>query len=450
MRHIAWPLLVISGVLTLAGASPAEVRPHYGGNLRVALRAAPASLDPASLGIAQGQHIFPLIFQGLTRFDAQARLQPQLATRWEADSRGQRWQFWMRSGVTFQDGAGLTADAAAASLRAANPAWTVSTAADSVVIETPAPDPELPAELALPRNGIARRANGKLAGTGPFLVSGWEPGQRLVLAAYDHCWSGRPFLDSVTITLGQNWHQRMLALELGKADVAEIAPEQARRAGLAQWRVAQSAPNELLALVFARAAQSPAEERMRQALSAAIDRGSIVTVLLQAEGEPAETILPDWMTGYAMLFAPPGQEHAVAAASGGATLTLSYDAGDPASQLIAERVALNARDAGITLKTRASAAGSEARLLRIPLISPQPQAALAEVAEATGLPAPQFQGGSEEALYQREAEMLRSGRIIPLAHLPAVCALAPGVNGWRGSRLGVYPLADVWLSGGAP
>ena len=443
-------MLVISGVLALAGASPAEVRPHYGGNLRMAAGEAPASLDPALLGMAQGQHIFPLIFQGLTRFDAQARLQPKLATRWEADSRSQRWQFWLRFGVTFQDGVVLTADAVAVSLRAANPAWNVSPAADSVVIETPAPDPELPAELALPRNGIARRASGKLMGTGPFLVSDWQPGKRLVLTAYEDCWSGRPFLDSITITLGQNWHQRMLALELGKADVAEIAPEQAHRAGLAAWSVVQSASDELVALVFTREAQSPAETRIRQALSAAIDRASIVNVLLQGQGEAAETILPNWMTGYAMLFAQPGQEQGNATVPGGATLTLSYDGSDPANQLIAERVALNVRDAGIMLKTAASPAASDVRLLRIPLASAQPQVALRAVAEGAGLPSPQFQGTSPEELYQREAEILQSARVIPLAHVPQACALAPGVNGWRGARFGVYPLANVWLSGGTP
>jgi ABC-type transport system substrate-binding protein len=344
----------------------------------------------------------------------------------------------------------LTADAVSVSLRAANPAWTVSPAGDSVVIETSAPDPELPAELALPRNGIAHRADGKMTGTGPFLVSEWQPGKRLVLAAYEDCWSGRPFLDSVAIALGQNWRQRMLALELGKADVAEIAPEQAPRAALAAWSVAQSAPHELLALIFTREAQSAGEARMRQALSAAIDRASIVNVLLQGQAETAESILPNWMTGYAMLFARPPSEQGNAAGPGGATLTLSYDGSDPANQLIAERVALNARDAGIRLKTAASPAAADVRLLRMPLASPQPQIALRSVAEATGLATPVFQGTSPEELYQREAEILQSARIIPLAHLPQACALAPGVNGWRGGRLGTYPLARVWLSGGGP
>lgn len=447
MKHIAWPWLVISSLLALTAAGVAEMRPHYGGSLRVALREAPASLDPARLANSDAAHIAPLIFQGLTRFDANARLQPQLATRWQTDSTCRHWQFWLRPGVTFQDGTPLTADAVAISLRAANPAWTVNADGDSLVIDAPAAGPELAAELALPRNGITRHAGGKIVGTGPFLVGDWQAGKQLMLTAYEDYWGGRPFVDSVVVALGQNWREQMIALELGKADIVEWPPEQARHASLAGHTVVQSAPNQLLALVFTRNPQSAEDAQLRQALSAAIDRDSIVNVLLQGQGETAETILPNWMTGYAALFARPQTARPAAPAS---AMTLSYDPTDPANQLIAERVALNARDAGIRLQTAPSASTADVRLLRIPLASPQPQLALQAVAAAAGLPAPQFQGSSPEELYDREGEMLESARIIPLAHLPQVTAIAPGVNGWRASRFGAYPLADLWLTGGAP
>ena len=450
MRRIAWRLLVISSVLALAGGSPAAVRPHYGGTLRVMLRQAPVSLDPARLSVAQDARIFPLIFEGLTRFDAHARLQPQLATRWQGDSVNQRWQFWLRPGVKFQDGTPLTADVAAASLRAANSSWTVSAEGDSVAIQTAVPEPELPAELALARNGVARRAGNKVIGTGPFAVSNWQPGTSLMLAAYEGYWGGRPYVDSVVITLGQNWRQQMIALELGKADVVEVAPEQARRAGLAGRTIVESAPNELVALVFTREAQSADEARLRQSLSASIDRASLVNVLLQGQGETAEAILPNWMTGYAMLFGDAGRTGSVAAGGAGSVMTLSYDASDPANQLIAERVALNARDAGIRLQTEASAGNPDVRLARIPLSSPQPQLALAAVAEAAGAAVPQLQGTTPEELYAHEKDMLQSGRVIPLAHVPQAVAIAPGVNGWPADLFGAYRLGDVGVSGGAP
>ncbi len=451
MRRLAWRLLVISSVLGLAGAGRAAVRPHYGGTLRIALREAPGSLDPARLGAFQGSRILPLIFEGLTRFDVHGRLQPQLATRWQGEADNRRWQFWLRPGAKFQDGTSLTADAAAASLHAANPAWTVNAEGDSVVIELPAPDAQLPAEVALPRNGIARHAGNKLVGTGPFQVSEFQPGKSLALAANEDYWGGGPFVDSVSATLGQNWRQQTIALELGKADVVEMAPEQARRAGLAGRTLEESAPDELVALVFTREAQSPDEARLRQALSAGIDRASIVNVLFQGQGEAAATVLPNWMTGYAMLFAPAGGRGAsVTSSVSGSPMTLTYDASDPANQLIAERVALNARDVDIKLQTAASAGNADVRLLRIPLYSPQPQLALDMVAAAAGLPVPQFQGTSPEELYGAEKEMLQSGRIIPLAHVPRITAIAPNLNGWRSDLFGAWQLADVWLRGSTP
>lgn len=445
MRLIAWILVVISSVAALACGSAAEVRPRYGGTLRIMLRQAPTSLDPARLNASEGARIFQLIFEGLTWYDARGRLQPQLATRWQPDSSLQRWQVWLRPGVKFQDGTPLKAAEAAASLRAANPAWAVNTDGESVVIQTTAPDPELPAELALPRNGIARHAGDKTVGTGAFLVSKWQPGRSLVLSANDDYWGGRPFLDSVAVMLGQSWRQQMVALELGKADVVEVAPEQARRAGLSGRTVVGSAPNELLSLVFTREAQSEEEARLRQALAESIDRSSIVSVLLQGQGEAAETILPNWMTGYAVLFGPSAERRGNVQLPAAATMTLSYDGSDPANQLIAERIALNARDAGIRLQTTGSTSIADVRLLRITLASPQPDLALASAAEAAGLPTPSFQGTSPEELYTREKEMLHSGRIIPLAHVPEATVLAPAVNGWRADLLGAYPLADVWL-----
>jgi ABC-type transport system substrate-binding protein len=443
-------LLVIGSVLALAGADAAAVRPHYGGTLRIMLREAPASLDPAKLSVSQGARIFPMIFEGLTRFDAHGRLQPQLAMRWQGDSSNQRWQFWLRPGVKFHDGAALTAEAAATSLRAANAGWTLSVDGNSLVIETAAPDVELPEELALPRNGIAHHAGNKVVGTGAFAVSDWHPGQSLALIANQDYWGGRPFVDSVLVTLGQNWRQEMVALELGKADVVEVAPGQARRLSSAGRTITESAPDELVALVFTHEAQSGEETRVRQALSAAIDRASIVNVLLQGQGEAAETILPNWMTGYAMLFAQKGEKtEGATAPSSSSTLALSYDASDPANQLIAERVALNARDAGIRVQTAASAANPDVILVRIALASPQPQLALQVGAGAAGLPTPPFQAASPEELYEREKEMLRSGRIIPLAHVPEVTAIGSSVNGWRADLSGRWSLADVWL-GSAP
>lgn len=426
------------------------MRPRYGGTLRISMLEAPQSLDPAKLDTSEGRYLLPLMFEGLTRFDFNAHLRPQLATRWQSDSQMQHWRFWLRAGVNFHDGTPMTAESVAESLRVVNPGWKVSPAGDEVVIETPASDPLLPAELALPRSGIVRRSANKIVGTAGFLVSDWQPGQKLALYANDDYWGGRPFVDSLIVTLGQSWQQQMIALQLGKADIVEVPPEHVGRAISDGRRVVESAPDELLALVFTRDPKSPQDLQLRQALSASIDRSSILNVLLQHQGEVADTILPNWMTGYAFLFAQHSESFAQAPAVHTATMTLSYDSSNPANQVIAERVALNARAAGVTLQTSTLATNADVRLWRIPFLSPQPEVALENVANMVGATPPQLHGTSAGELYEREKEMLQSGRIIPLAHVANAWAIAPSLNGWRTDQAGAYDLSDVWLQAGAP
>jgi hypothetical protein len=47
MKRFVWRWLAVNSLLMLALAARAETRPQYGGTLRVTMRAAPTSLDPA-------------------------------------------------------------------------------------------------------------------------------------------------------------------------------------------------------------------------------------------------------------------------------------------------------------------------------------------------------------------------------------------------------------------
>src|SRR5439155_24546941 len=140
------------------------------------------------------------------------------------------------------------------------------------------------AMLALIRNSVAKRAGGKLMGSGAFTVSGWEPGKKLILTARDDYWGGRAFLDGIEIEMGKSFREQMILLDLGKADVVEVAPEQARHALAEGRRVETSAPTEYMALIFARDRQSVAEGKLRQALGLSVDRKSMNSVLLQGGG----------------------------------------------------------------------------------------------------------------------------------------------------------------------
>ncbi len=372
----------------------AATRPHYGGTLRVAMREAPASLNPMDLaqaGTLDDRNLASLIFDTLVVLDDRGKPQPGLAVAWQAEPSGQRWQFRLRPGVRFHDGTLLTADQVAASLRAANPDWKVQPEGDAIGIQCNATS-DLPAELALARNGIVKRAGAQILGTGPFSVKQWEPGKRLMLAANNDYWAGRPYLDSVEITLGQGFREQLLALDLGKDDLVEVSPEQARRAANETRQVQNSQPAELLALVFGHKQPSSDDRKLLGALSSCIDRAALNNVLLQGSGEPAGALLPNWMTGYAFLFPADldlaGARQALSGMRQATPWTLGYEANDPLGRIVAERIVLNARDAGITL--RLSTTGSaDLRVERIPIASLDSRVALGALAASIGLPSPQ-------------------------------------------------------------
>src|SRR5213593_4149697 len=67
----------------------------------------PRSLDPAlSTDVPTGR-VVAYVFDGLTTFTPDARVEPALAERWDASPDGTRFVFHLRSGVKFTDGVPL-------------------------------------------------------------------------------------------------------------------------------------------------------------------------------------------------------------------------------------------------------------------------------------------------------------------------------------------------------
>ncbi len=328
-------------------------------------------------------------------------------------------------------------------------------AADMIMIETESADPDIPAELALARNSIVRRSpsDGKLSGTGPFSMAQWDAGKQATLTANEGYWAGRAFVDSVRVDFGKNNHDQMLSLDLSKADVVEVAPENIHRARAENRSVMTSEPEEFMALVFARDPASEDETHARNALALSIDSAAVNNVVLQGGGEPGRALLPNWISGYAFAFSAPASPDRArqerAQSKHVPAWTLGFEPSDTAGRVIAERVLLNARDAGITLQLT-SVAGADLRLVRIPLSSSDPHVALAELARTLQLPQPRFENESAEDLYSAEKALLQSRRVIPLLHLRSAVAMRPNVHDWNVLPDGTWSLRNVWLSGEKP
>ncbi|HKB49583.1 MAG TPA: ABC transporter substrate-binding protein [Ktedonobacterales bacterium] len=454
MERFVWQLpALISLLASLTGLSAgarAETRPRYGGRLTVEIHDAITLTDPA----VWPPQLVPLVYDSLVKLDERGVPLPALAVSWQHDPENKRWEFRLRPGVKFHDGSPLNAAAAAACLKG----WSTITAAgdDVVVVQTETPAPDLPARLTGPGNAILRRgADGVTTGSGPFRIAEWQPGRRALLAANDDYWSGRPYLDEIEVQMGRSPRDQAIDLELGKADLVELTPDDARRASQRGARTWVSSPAELLALVFERGRAAVDDARLRQAVALSIDRGAIHNVLLLKQGESTGALLPAWLTGYAFLF--PAQrdlerarQKAAFLPKSGMRITLAYDAGDPLARPIAERIALNAREAGVIVQV-APGGGADVRLVRVPVRSFDPAQALAAYAAAFGMPpfkAPPI--SFPEANLHAEQKLLEDSRIIPLFHLPQVVGLGSRVRNWNPEPWGDWRLDGIWLDARRP
>ena len=447
MKRFSSILLALNSLLWSPAALAAD-RPHYGGTLLLELRESPASLDPTTLTASAPTSLSRLVFETLVTLDDRGRPQPLLATSWRAEPGNQRWRFWLRDGVSFSDGNLLDSNAVAASLRNSNPQWKSVAAGNTVIIETESSDPNLPAVLALTRHAIVRRGDA-LIGTGPFVIEQFTASQHAMLKANEAYWAGRPYLDSIEVQFNKNDRDQLTAIDLGKADLAQIAAENIHRTQAEDRTVLTSMPSELMALVFSNNASSDDELHARNLLAQSIDTAALGNVVLQGGGEPSAAFLPTWLGGYGFIFSNGNSPLIRSPQRKPFKWTLGFDASDPVARIIAQRIALNARDVGITLDTNNSQP-ADLKLMRVPLASPDPHVALIELAMAFDLPQPTFSNNSIAELYSAEKTLLQARRVIPMLHLRGAVALHPGVHDFSVFPCGTWHLDNSWLSAEKP
>ena len=211
--------------------------------------------------------------------------------------------------------------------------------------------------------------------------------------------------------------------------------------GVATWL---SAARTLVAITA-----TSADPALLQALALLIDRAPIGNVLAQRKGEAAFGLLPQWLSGYAFLFqSAPDVSRAKQLVSPLrlGPMSLSYPANDAFLRSVAERVALNARDAGITIQPTPNAGGN-LRLVQFQLESTDGAAELKRIAEQLGAGdrASQLDPSKPGSLYELERSLLVEHRIIPLAYLRETYGIAPRVHFQPSSDAFALHLEDAWV-----
>jgi peptide/nickel transport system substrate-binding protein len=398
MKRTALRWIAAASALAALGTIDAARRPRYGGDLRIEMRAAMRTLDPAEAP-PDAAMLTQAVFETLVRLDDRGDPQPWLAVSWTHDAVRKCWVFTPRANVMMHNGT----------------VWTPAP------IEAPDDQPieQILREMSRTRNAVViRGADGSLTGTGPFKIAQWDADKSAKLVAHDGYWGGRPYLDSIDIRMGRDFSDQTADLQLSKADVVES--QTARRPS--------GSPDEVLALEF----DHRVPENVREAVALSIDRAAIHKVILQGQGEVSGALLPRWLTGYSFLF-PVERDVARARQIAGtsAPLGFSYDVKDPVIKAVAQRIEVNVREAGVV--TRPAQGSPDVRLIRFPVASRDPWVALEEIASILKAPA-----AAAASPYEWERGLLDGFRVVPIVHVTKVWALSPRVKNWP-------RLADIWL-----
>jgi len=390
-RLIAVAASCLSAVLT-AGV----LRPRYGGMLRV---------ETSATGEIGATRFAGQIYETLVRCDSHGEMKPWLATGWIHNASVGKWIFSARKNVVLPH----------------ETLW--NPGEDTLTV----PDTK-PLDQILVEAGLGDKV---VVESGPFRILNQHVGESVQLGANESYWGGRPFLDFVEIHMGRTRRDQLLDFELGKADVVEAEITDIKALKQANVVLQVSKPLETVALVFEKQTSS----LTRQAVALSVDRLAMQRVMLDKQGEVSGALLPQWISGYAFLFSTAHDvSRAKALAPAGSTLLLCEDDRDKVLRSLVDRIAVDVSQAGINVRLATS--GCEARLIRLPISSVNPQQALLALASKLQIAAPEW-----ASPYAMESDLLRDGRVVPLFHLPIVYALKPNVRNWS------VPcnLADVWL-----
>ena len=271
------------------------------------------------------------------RLDADLRVVPALAERWEVYDGGTRYVFHLRSGIVFHSGRRVTAQDVKYSLeRAADPATGSETAQtylgdivgvteklagraqeisglrvlDDATIEIrfDAPKAYALAKLTYPVAAVVDMDNVATGpnwfrqpnGTGPFKLRAWQDDQFLVLERNQDYYLGAPsvryvafrFLAGVPIRLYEN----------GEIDVAPVGVGSLQRVLDPQDPLRQELhiyPSMAIFYTGFNSAKAPFSDPMvRRAFALAVDRDLIVQLVLQDSVQKATGFLPPGMPGY--------------------------------------------------------------------------------------------------------------------------------------------------------
>lgn len=292
--------------LLLALALPKPVVAEPTGTFRQAHElgfGALSSLDPMSNG--RVLQITEKVMQRLVRPGLDGVPQPVLATGWTPNAQGTEWLFDLRGGVTFHDGTAFDAADVVYSLnRVIDPDNDSSAAATLEMVRRieaagpmqvrmvlDAPFADLPLQLMDFRLRIIPEGSGDTIaqtgiGTGPFMVSRFDPDGITLLSANPHYWEGPPGVARMEIIAIPDAQARLQALLGDQLDMERgITPQLGKVLEASdRYKVQQVPTGNWMGIAFRTDVAPYDDPRVRRALRLVADRQDMLDLVLGGRG----------------------------------------------------------------------------------------------------------------------------------------------------------------------
>jgi|TARA_B110000305_G_scaffold31854_1_gene30730 peptide/nickel transport system substrate-binding protein len=313
VKHLSLAISAASIVAVASFFSPA----YAGGKtLTVVLSEEPDIVDPCEATRSNvGRIIMQNVAETLVEIDPKdGSIKARLATSWKQTD-NLTWEFNIRKGVKFHDGADLNAKTVVKSIkRALNPKYDCeartkffgnisvtpsAVGSHTVAIKTKTPQPIMPAMMGIMSitspNTQEAKGERNPQGTGPYVFGKWTPGQSVTLKRFSGYWGSTPVVEDVMYVFRKESAVRAAMVKTGEADIApNIAVQDAT-----DPKMDFSYFNSETARLRIDMSQKPLDDiRLRKAMNLAIDLDALRGTIFAAGVVPQTQIVVPSINGH--------------------------------------------------------------------------------------------------------------------------------------------------------
>jgi peptide/nickel transport system substrate-binding protein len=304
--------LFVTAACGSGGSKPTGASPSQSATLTVASQVAPNSLDPAQLTNGQAAYVWDSLYDTLLYTDNSGQLQPNAAQSWNYSGNGLVLTLKLRSGMTFSSGAPVNSAAVKATmartLKTPGPEQSALAAISSIttpddltaVLHLSHADGSLLSSLAMGAGVIGDPATSNQSstalnpvGSGPYtLDKSTVDGSTYVLKRRANYWNAKAYpFQTVNVRVIQSTTAAVNAMTAGEISAVSVAAQQASPFKNAAYTVTPVQATATGVLVLAdrdgKVLKPLADVRVRQAINLALDRASMVKMMLMGLGKAA-------------------------------------------------------------------------------------------------------------------------------------------------------------------